>query len=173
MTQTKAWIVFGMVAACGHSEPGKDWSGVALDTTVTGTFPKAAFELKLPSGWKAETVGIDAEVSKEWRPDVKDYFSEPTVSVSYEAIPAKSLDAFIAEEFTDPKLTVEHKEMNGDYFIASAHSKDNGQVWVKLSRQKGDANLICSAAQAKSGGVPNPAATIAWLEKLCQTLTIK
>ncbi len=83
------------------------------------------------------------------------------------------MEEYVASAMLDDKYVIEHKEMNGDFFIISAHTKNNGIVKVSLLRQKGDTSLECHASQAKTGGVPSPEATLAWLEKLCQTLTIK
>jgi hypothetical protein len=45
-------------------------------------------------------------------------------------------------------------------------------VRAEIMKTKGDAHLACRASQAKTGGVPSPDATMAWLEKLCSSLTI-
>ena len=52
------------------------------------------------------------------------------------------------------------------------HTKNKGIVRVEMQKNKGDISLTCRASQAKTGGVPSPDATMAWLEKMCSSLTI-
>ena len=165
--------------ACGkQSEPGADWSAKPLDATIESKVKGVPFKLSVPKGWKFDGVGSAKEddadaITKEWRPDVKDYFSEPSVSVSYAAIPAKDLDGFVSDAMLDKdKDEIAKKEQTADGFVMLSYKKkDKGIVRVHVLKRKGDVHLNCRASQAKTGGVPSPDATMAWLEKMCGSLT--
>ena len=70
------------------------------------------------------------------------------------------------------KDVIAKQEQTADGFVLVYHTKNNGIVRVHTLKTKGDTNLFCRASQAKTGGVPNPDATMAWLEKLCGSLTL-
>ncbi len=88
----KASIALALLVACGggKDEIGKDWSGVPIDTAVTSHIGNVPFDIKLPAGWKADESDT-SDVSRGWRPDVHDYFSEPSVTVLKESIPTEDL----------------------------------------------------------------------------------
>lgn len=169
-----------MIAACGGgASPGQDWSKRPLDLAIESKVNGVAFALSIPKGWKFDAVGDDKEtdpalISKQWRPDMKDYFSEPSVMVSSEAIPAKDLDGFVADAMLDDKDVIAKKAATPDGgFVLVTHTKNHGIVRAQIMKVKGDAHLVCRASQAKDGGVPSPEATMAWLEQLCGTLVIR
>ena len=182
----RAALAFALLAACNgggggsstssggkaDGDRGKDWSGVALDTTTTANIGNIMFDLQLPSGWKEEKTAA-TQFSRAWRPDMKNSAGEPGVTVQKELKPPQTMADFVGEVGLGDKYVIEHKEMNGDFFIIAAHAKDNTSVEVVLVRQKGDTYLSCQAIQNKVSGVPNPEGTQAWLEKVCQSLKIK
>ena len=176
---TKALAFCVLLAACGEqSEPGQDWSQKPLDATIENKVKNVPFKISVPKGWKFDAVGTrkeddPEEITKEWRPDIKDYFSEPSVTVAYAAIPAKDLDSFLKYVMVDDKKDViAKKEQTPDGFVIVYHTKNKGIVRVELQKNKGDVALTCRASQAKTGGVPSPDATMAWLEKMCSSLTL-
>jgi hypothetical protein len=63
--------------------------------------------------------------------------------------------------------------MNADYLVVASHTGDNGIVKVDYMSHKGATYIGCSAFQMRRDGVPNPQATMEWLERLCRSLTIK
>jgi hypothetical protein len=159
-----------MVAACGSGEPGADWSGKPLDVPVKNTVLSAGFSLRLPAGMKLEAKGD--ELTREWIADQSDYFSEPTVTISYASIPPKDLDGFVQDAMLTNKDVVAKKAALPDGFILVHHTADHGLEVVELMRIKGSAHVTCRAGQARTGGVKNPEKTLAWLEQLCTTLAI-
>ena len=179
MTKRLAICVL-MFAACGKkdSEPGADWSQKPLDATIESKVHDIPFKLSVPKGWKFDGVGDAKEddataITKQWRPDVGDYFSEPSVSISYAAIPPKDLEGFISDAMVDKdKDVVSKKETTADGFVMHYHTKNKGIVRVNVLKRKGDQHVNCRASQAKQGGVPSPDATLAWLEKMCSSLTL-
>ena len=174
-----AIVVCVLVAACGkQTEPRTDWSQAPLDATIESSVKDVPFTLALPRGWKysaaREGKEYDPEqITKEWRPDVKEAFSEPRVTVAYAGVPAKSLDAFVKETMLDTTNDVIDKETRtADGYLVTYHTRNNGVVRVEMLKAKGDVSLYCRASQAKAGGVPSPDATMAWLEKVCGSLTL-
>lgn len=175
----KALAFCVLLAACGkQSEPGADWSQKPLDATIENKVKNVGFKISVPKGWKFDAVGDQKEsdpeaLHKEYRPDVKDYFSEPSVTVGYAPIPAKDLESFVKFVMVDEKKDVVAKqEATADGFVIVYHTKNKGIVRVEMQKNKGDISLTCRASQAKTGGVPSPEATMAWLEKMCSSLTI-
>lgn len=174
------WLLLGAtLVACGKSSgPGADWSAKPLDATIENKVNNVAFKLSVPKGWTFDAASGEKEddpaaISKEWRPDMKDYFSEPSVTISFAAIPPKDLPGFIKDAMLDEgKDVIAKQEQTADGFVLVYHTKNNGIVRVHTLKTKGDTNLFCRASQAKTGGVPNPDATMAWLEKLCGSLTL-
>ncbi|MCA9675015.1 MAG: hypothetical protein H6709_17470 [Kofleriaceae bacterium] len=165
------------LTACGKKGddgPGKDWSGKALDVTVENKVNNVAFKVQLPKGMKFDGDDDGPEViTKMWKADVHDYFSEPSVMISYEAIPATDIDGFVKDAMLDDKDVIAKQEKTADGFVLVTHTKNNGIVAVEVMKVKGDAHLVCRASQAKDGGVPSPDKTMAWLEQLCSSLTIQ
>ncbi|HEY5947641.1 MAG TPA: hypothetical protein VIV40_19185 [Kofleriaceae bacterium] len=168
-----------LLFACGkQSEPGADWSQKPLDATIENQVKGVPFRISVPKGWKYDDAAgrkenDPQEITKEWRPDVKDYFSEPSVTVSYDAIPATDLDGFVKDAMLDEgKDVIAKKQQTPDGFVLISHTKNHGIVRIELMKTKGDAHVKCRASQAKTGGVPSPDATMAWLEKLCGSLTL-
>lgn len=176
----KRLLLIGTVLfACGKpSEPGADWSAKPLDATIENKVNGVPFKLQVPKGWKFDAVGDQKEddataITKQWRPDVKDYFSEPSVTISYAAIPPKDLDGFVKDAMLDEgKDVIAKQEQTPDGFVLIYHTKNKGIVRAHTMKTKGDAHVYCRASQAKTGGVPSPDATMAWLEKLCGSLTL-
>lgn len=160
-----------LIAACSRSgAPGGNWSSVALDDTIESSVMNVNFEIKLPKGWKRD---VNDELMKGWRPDVEDYTSAPSVTVGYVQQPPQSLDAYIKSLTFEGKPIVVKKIMNADYLVVVSHTVENEIVKVDYMSHKGDTYIGCSAFQMRPGGVPNPQATMEWLERLCKTLTIK
>jgi hypothetical protein len=167
----KLLALAALLVACSRSgAPGGDWSSVGLDDTIESSVMNAKFEIKLPKGWKPD---VNEEHMKGWRPDVKDFMSAPSVTVGYVEQPPQSLDGYIQSLTFPGTPIVDKKIMNADYLVVVSHTVDNGIVKVDYMSHKGDTHIGCSAFQMRDGGVPNPQATMEWLEKLCKTLTIK
>lgn len=168
-----------LVAACGkEAEPSTDWSQAPLDTTIESSVKEVPFTLSLPRGWRYSTAHERKEydpqqITKEWRPDAENYFNEPSVTVAYAGEPAKSLDAFVRETMLDAaKDVIEKETQTHDGYVLAYHSRSQGVLRVEMLKTKGDQSLYCRASQARGGGVKNPAATLAWLEKVCDSLTL-
>ncbi|MEZ4399606.1 MAG: hypothetical protein R3B06_06290 [Kofleriaceae bacterium] len=166
------------LAACGGSKksagPGQDWSGKPLDTTITDKVKGVGFTIKAPAGMKLDGTDADPDaITKRWQADVDDYFSEPSFSVAYAAIPAKDVDGFVRDAMLGPKDVVAKQAATDDGFVLTTHTQDNGTVRASVLKRKGDVTLTCRASQAKTGGVPSPEKTLAWLESLCSSLTIQ
>jgi len=169
---TNASIALSVVAttllACGSSgEPGKDWSKTPLEATVEGTVKGTAFKVQVPKGWVPA-----GDMENQWRPDMKDYFSEPSVTVRAAFTPVKTVDDLVSNAMLDAKDVIAKKDATADGFVLITHTKTNGIVRAYVLKAKGDVQIVCQADQAKTGGVPSPEATMAWLEKLCSTLTL-
>jgi len=174
MTRTIAAMMLAgaALAACGKgsSGPGQDWSGKPLDVKIADEIHGAKFTLQAPAGMKlADT----SDVTKEWRADVDDYFSEPSFTVAYEAIPAKTIDDYVRDAMLDKNDVVVKKEATADGFVLLYRTKTWGIVRAHVMKQKGDVHLECRASQAKQGGVPSHDQTLAWLERLCSSLAIQ
>ena len=173
---TKRLVLCAILVACGkNAEPGADWSQKPLDDTVESRVHGVPFKISMPKGWKLEEIGKvndPDEIVREWRPDVKDQWSEPSVAVSYAAIPAKDLDGYVSDAMMDKKDVIAKKEQTADGFVLVYHTQNKGIVRVHVLKRKGDVHLNCRASQAKTGGVPSPDATMAWLEKMCGSLTL-
>ncbi|HEX5061161.1 MAG TPA: hypothetical protein VFV99_17465 [Kofleriaceae bacterium] len=174
-----AVVLCVLVAACRkESEPRTDWSQTALDTTIESTVKDVPFTLSLPRSWKFsashERKEVDPEqLTKEWRPDLKDFYDEPSVTVAYAGAPAKTLDAFVKETLLDPtKDVIEKEARTADGYVIAYHTPGKGVVRVEMLKTKGDVSLYCRGSQARGGGVPSPLATLAWLEKVCDSLTL-
>lgn len=168
--------VLALLAACGGGGgPGKDWSGKPLDKTVTGKVDKYAFTIKMPSDFIPDPA-LKSELNMEWRPDLKDYFEEPSIMVGYDAIPAKTIDDFVQEKIGHEKkkrVVVTKKVTPDGGFVLSWHTENNGWLGADTVVAKGDTRIECSAHQATEGGVPSPEKTLAWLESICASLTIQ
>lgn len=170
MTSTRIalCLVATTLFACGSSaEPGKDWSKTPLDATVEGTVKGVAFKVSVPKGWVPA-----GDMENQWRPDVKDYFSEPDVTVRAPFTTVKTVDDFVGNAMLDAKDVVGKKAQTADGFVLVTHTKNNGTVRAFVLKAKGEAQIVCEAEQAKTGGVPSPDATMAWLEQLCSSLTL-
>jgi hypothetical protein len=168
--------VLALLAGCGGGNShGKDWSDKPLDKPTTGKVDKVGFTIELPTGMVPDPAR-KGDLSKEYRADLDDSFSEPSVTVGYEAIPAKSLEDFVQEKIGHEKkkrVIVTRKTTPAGGFVLSWHTENNGWLGADAMVVKGDAHLECSAHQATEGGVPNPEKTLAWLESICASLTIQ
>ena len=168
-------LIAATAAACGSKdEPGKDWSGTPLDTPIESSVRRTPFRIVAPKLMKPDPAMSNSPdaTTQRWYADLHDHFSEPSFSVSYDAIPAKDLDAFVRDAMLDADDIVAKKEATPDGFVLVTHTRNNGTVRAYVGKIKGEVHLTCEASQAKTGGVPNPAATMAWLERLCASLTI-
>ncbi len=160
-----------LLVACTRSgAPGGEWSSVALDDTIESRVRNVNFAITLPKGWKRD---VNEELMKGWHPDVEDFMSAPSVTVGYVQQPPQSLDEYIERLGFEGQRIVDKKIMNADYLVVVSHNVENGLVTVDYVTHKGDAYIGCSAFQMRSRGVPNPQATMEWLERMCRTLTIK
>jgi hypothetical protein len=167
-------LVVGL-AACGgkkESGPGQDWSGKPLDVTIEDKVNNVGFTLKAPKGMKLDGDAAPEAVTKMWKADVKDYFSEPSIMVSYASIPPKDLDGVVRDAMLDDNDVVAKKEATADGFVLVTHTKKKGIVRVETYKTKGEHTLTCRVSQAKDEGVPSPEKTMAWMEQLCGSLTI-
>jgi hypothetical protein len=169
-------VVGAAVAGCGKGGggggPGKDWSGKPLDVTIESKVKGAGFRIQAPAGMKLDGDDAPDAITKSWKADVGDYFSEPSFQVAFASIPAKDLDTFVKYGMVGAKDVIAKKEATADGFVLVTHGADHGMIAVSVQKAKGETHLTCRASQAKTGGVPNPTATMAWLEKLCASLTI-
>ncbi len=170
-------MVGALAAGCGKGGggggPGKDWSGKPLDVTIESKVKGAGFRIQAPAGMKLDGDDAPDSITKSWKADVGDYFSEPSFQVSYASIPAKDLDTFVKSAMVGANDVIAKKEATADGFVLVTHGPKHGLVTALVQKAKGDTYLSCRASQAKTGGVPNPPATMAWLEKLCSSLTIQ
>jgi hypothetical protein len=178
MMMTKKLMTFALVvglAACGgkkESGPGQDWSGKALDVTIEDTVYGVGFTLKAPKGMKLDGDIAPETVTRMWKADLDDYFSEPSIMVSYAAIPPKDLDGVVSDAMLDDNDVVAKKEATADGFVLVTHTKKKTIVRVETYKTKGEHTLSCRVSQSKEGGVPNPEKTMAWMEQICGSLTI-
>jgi hypothetical protein len=165
------------LAACGKGrEPGQDWSGIPLDTTYAAKINNVAITVRGPAHMKLDEgahKATDADLTKTWLADVDDYFSEPDFQIGFESIPATTIDEFVKSAMVDPKHVITKQAATADGFVVAFHSANNGLLGVATMKTKGANHLTCNASQAKTGGVPSPDKTLAWLEQLCASLTIQ
>jgi hypothetical protein len=175
-----AAFVFSVVACGGGGKkdegPGKDWSGKALDVTVTDKVHNIGFTIKAPAGMKLEERGDQGPdaTTKSWEADMKDNWNEPGFSVSYKAIPPKTIDEYIKHAMLEDNDVVAKQEATADGFVLITHTKNKGIVRAQVIKRKGEEHLECRASQAGDHGpVKNPDKTLAWLEQLCGSLTIQ
>jgi hypothetical protein len=159
--------------ACGKGEDqpketlGEDWSGRALDQKTSGTVSAVGFSLTLPAKMKLD---VDDADRKEWLADKDDYFGEPSVTISVDAIPPKDIDGAVADMMVGKEDVIVRRDTIEAGFIVTYHSKNKGLLKTRVWKKAGDKTITCSAGQAKTGGVPNFDATRAWLEKLCLSM---
>ncbi|HEY5922419.1 MAG TPA: hypothetical protein VIV11_12145 [Kofleriaceae bacterium] len=155
-----------------------DWSNKPLDATIESKVKGIAFKLAVPAGFKFQALGNQSEddpglIAKRWRPDVANYLSEPSVSVSFVASTPTNMRAFTDSAMLDmDKNVIAKQETTPDGFVMLTHTTDKATVRAHVVKPKGDVAVACRAHQTKMGGVPNPDATMAWLEKLCASLTL-
>lgn len=171
----KRLAFLALITACGGSKdagPGKDWSGKPLAVTIDSTVNNVGFTIKLPEGMKLDGEDKPDVITRLWRMDMKDHWSEPSVMVSYESIPAKDLAGFIEDQMIGGD-TLATQEAGDDGFLIVHHTKDKGLVTVASMTRKGEHHLTCRASQAKDGGIPNPDKTIPWLTSICDSLEIE
>jgi hypothetical protein len=175
---TRSWLVGAVVAAgCGKAG-GADWTTAPLDQTVETKVSGHGFKISMPKGWIFDATAGDQPddpkvVTKEWRPDVRDYFEEPSVAVAFDAIPAKSLDEFVTDCMLGDDDVVTKKQQTADGFVVLSNKQNNGIVRAYMLKRKGDVSLSCRASQAKNGGLANPDAATAGLARLCDTLVVE
>ena len=177
MKQSLGLLVLSLgLAACGGGKkaagPGADWSARPLDVTISDQVYNVAFTIKSPSGMKLESNDGPAAVTKRWEADVDDAFSEPSFAVAFAAIPATNLTEFVDREVTDGDQVIE-QQTTADGFVLVTRSKSGGLIRAQRLKRKGDVHLTCRASQAKTGGVPSPDKTAAWLASICATLVIQ
>ncbi len=166
------------LAACGKDAPsfGQDWSKrplapvtETLESTIGSTTRTATFSIDLPAKMKKEASGGHLE----WRADLDDNFSEPSVSVGFSMMPASVEEALRVTMPDKNDVIVKSVEIDGGFIVVS-HTKTKGIVRVEAWKRQGERDaLTCRASQAKTGGVPSPDATLAWLETICTSLTVK
>lgn len=166
------------LAACGGGKdagPGKDWSGRPLDQTIASQVNGVAFTVQAPAGMKLEGEDTPTEITKRWRADVDDYFSEPGFSVAYASIPPKDVAGFIADQMIDEgDVIVKQETLPADGgFLVVHHTAKKGLAYARVLKRQGEHHLTCTASQAKDGGLPSFDQTLAWLERLCLSLTIQ
>jgi hypothetical protein len=170
------------VAACGGKKDsaggghGGDWSGKPLDETITEKVKNIGFTIKAPKGMKLEDVGEKGPeaITKSWEADKKDNWNDPGFSVSYKAIPAKTIDEYVSDAMLDDKDVVAKKEQTADGFVLLTHTKTKGIVRAHVMKRKGEEHIECRASQAGDRGpVPNADKTLAWLEQLCSSLAFQ
>ncbi|PKN21224.1 MAG: hypothetical protein CVU65_17305 [Deltaproteobacteria bacterium HGW-Deltaproteobacteria-22] len=150
-------------------EPGKDWSAKPLAATE-GAIGAIKFTVDLPAGFKVDNQG---DVNISWRPDMDDYFSEPSVQVLLASTPAKTPEEFVSNAMLDKNDEVIKSEKTADGFLLEYATKNKGILRVSVQKAAGEKALVCNASQAKQGGVPNFEATRAWLGKICGSLKLK
>lgn len=166
-----------LAPACGDKKedgkkeegPGLDWSGKALKP-VEATVGGVKVTVDLPDKMKLSEDDADR---KEWRADMKDYFSEPSVHLMSITTAPKTLDEAVKHYMVEQKYIIARKEAIADGFLVTHHSKTKGLLYAVFFKHIGGKNIVCKAAQAKQGGVPNFEKTKAWLEKICLSLKAK
>ncbi len=168
------------VVACGgggkDEGPGKDWSGKPLEVTITDKVKNVGFTIKAPKGMKLEERGDQGAeaITRSWEADMKDNWNEPGFSVSYAAIPAKTIDDYVKHAMLDDNDVVAKKEATADGFVLVTHTKNKGIVRAQVMKRKGEEHIECRASQAGNHGpVKNPAKTLVWLEQLCSSLAFQ
>src|SRR5262252_4012630 len=106
-----AWIVV-VSLGCGNKGGGggDDWSSKPLKPT-TDSVKGVAFSIDLPEGLVKDTTHPENDITTMWqgRKGERHDFSAPTVMVSYEAIPAKTLDEFVKDAMPSAKDDVVRK----------------------------------------------------------------
>jgi hypothetical protein len=167
-----------VLSACGGKKdekgkkddgPGQDWSAKALKP-VDGAIGEVKFTIDLPEGFKVDNQG---DVNIAWRPDLDDYFSEPSVQVLLASIPAKTPEDFVQNAMLGKNDEVLKSEKTADGFWLEYATKNKGILRVSVQKTLGEKTLVCNASQAKQGGVPNFEATRAWLGKICGSMKSK
>ncbi len=165
-------IMHVLLAGCrddgAAASPGKDWSSTPLDVTIESKVHHVAFRIRAPVGMKLEDADDAGATIKQWRAEGKDF----SFMVAYAAMPTTSLDAFVRRSLLSRSAVIDKAEATADGYVLVSHMPFYGLVAASVQKAKGETHLACRASQAKTGGVPNPAATMAWLEKLCASLTI-
>lgn len=170
------------VVACGgggkkDEGPGKDWSGKPLEVTITDKVKNVGFTIKAPKGMRLEERGGPPEpeaITKSWEADMKDNWNEPGFSVSYAAIPARTIDEYVKHAMLDDKDVIAKQETTADGFVLVTHTKNKGIVRAQVLKRKGEEHIECRASQAGDHGpVKNPDKTLAWLEQLCSSLAFQ
>lgn len=164
--------------ACGKKDkddsskaagPGQDWSGKPLKATEAA-LEGVKLTLQLPGGMKLSENHPDR---KEWRADLDDYFSEPSVRVMIITTAPKTLEEATKHYMVDEKNVIARKEALNGGLLVTHHTKNKGLLYAVFFKSAGAKNLVCSASQAKQGGVPNFEKTRAWLERICLSMTPK
>ena len=169
------------VVACGgggkkDEGPGQDWSGKPLDVTITDKVKNIGFTIKAPKGMTLEERGDQGPeaITKSWEADMKDNWNEPGFSVSYKAIPPRTIEDYVKHAMLDADDVVAKQEATADGFVLVTHTKTKGIVRAQVIKRKGEDHLECRASQAGDRGpVKNPDKTLAWLEQLCSSLAFQ
>lgn len=169
------------LVACGgggtkDEGPGKDWSGKPLEVTITDKVKNLGFTIKAPKGMKLEERGEAGPeaISKRWEADMKDNWNEPGFTVSYKAIPAKTLEEYVKDAMLEEKDVIAKQEAIADGFVLVTHTKNKGIVRAQVMKRKGEEHIECRASQAGNRGpVKNPDKTLVWLEQLCSSLAFQ
>jgi hypothetical protein len=169
-------VSLALAPACGKkndddkepAEPGRDWSGKALKP-VSVTVGGKAVTVTLPDGLKLEK---DEAEYKGWIADVKDYFSEPSISLGIIITAPKTPDEAVRDAMVDDDVVARKEAIPGG-FVVTHHGAKKGLVTTQTWKAAGDKTVTCRAAQAKEGGVPSFEKTKAWLEKICLSVTVK
>jgi len=170
-----AYLVAIVSVACGGSKSGgDDWSTRPLKST-TDSVKGVAFSIDLPEGLVKDATHAKDDVTQLWegRKGERHDFSAPSVMVSYNSIPAKSLDEFVKDAMPSAKDDVVRKDKLADGYIVTLQGQSKGIVTVLVAKQAGEVVLGSRCSQANDDGLPNLDATRAWLEKICLSLAIK
>ncbi len=174
-----------LICACGKSsapstESDKsDWSAKPLDAKITSKVGGVAFEVSVPKGWIFDSFGgnqvdDDAAISKNYRPNVADYYSEPSLELGPLAanFAPTSLDEVVSRTVDAEDALVSKRALPDGYLVVTG-TADGKSIKVHVQKHKGATWLGCQAMQRREAGVPSPAATTAWLGKICESLIIK
>jgi hypothetical protein len=154
-----------------HDKPAAaiDWATKPLDSKIVDTTDGVQFEVSVPKGWVRDT----SLPTTLYGPGDKDADDAPALVVGKirPGTERKSLDRFAAD-MKDPETTLVSKRELPDGYLAVFHE---GAVAIKVmvDKHKDSVWVNCLAMWRHEAGIANPAPTIEWLSKMCESLVIK
>jgi len=142
-----------------------------LDSKIADTADGVHFEISVPKGWGRDT-SLPAS-STVYVPAAKDIDDAPSIVVGkiQPTFERKSLDRFAAD-MKDPETTLVSKRELPDGYLA-VFQEGTVSIKVKVDKHRDSVWMNCQAMWRHEPGITNPAPTIEWLSKLCESLVIK